>query len=220
MSISGEKRFLLFGGGGHAKSVIALLKECSLPIAGIVDLPERVGSFVSGVEVVSSEDIVSPKGFSGCFSLITIGSAGANNVKRARLFETLKLKGFTFGPAIVGKAVVAPSAILGSGTTVLNGCMINCDVSVAENCILNTGCIVEHDCTISAHSHISCGAIICGAAIIGRNVFIGAGATVLQGVSIGDNCVIGANATVIRDVDDDCVAIWTPAKVIKRVDSE
>lgn len=54
---------------------------------------------------------------------------------------------------------------------------------------------------------------------IGRNVWIGANVTVLPGVTIGDNAVIGACSLVVRDVPADCVAVGTPARVIREIDA-
>ena len=54
---------------------------------------------------------------------------------------------------------------------------------------------------------------------IGRNVWIGANVTVLPGVTIGDNAVIGACSLVTRDVPADCVAVGTPARVIREIDA-
>lgn len=50
---------------------------------------------------------------------------------------------------------------------------------------------------------------------IGRDVWIGRGSCVLRKVSIGDGAVIGANSVVTNDVDADCIAVGTPARVIK-----
>ena len=54
---------------------------------------------------------------------------------------------------------------------------------------------------------------------IGRNVWIGANVTVLTGVTIGDNAVIGACSLVTRDVPADCVAVGTPARVVREIDA-
>ncbi len=49
---------------------------------------------------------------------------------------------------------------------------------------------------------------------IGNNVFIGAGSIVLPGVRIGDNVVIGANSTVTHDINENTVAVGSPAEPI------
>lgn len=49
---------------------------------------------------------------------------------------------------------------------------------------------------------------------IGNNVFAGMNTTILKGVTIGNNVIIGANSLVTNDIQDNCVAVGNPAKVI------
>jgi acetyltransferase-like isoleucine patch superfamily enzyme len=51
--------------------------------------------------------------------------------------------------------------------------------------------------------------------IIGEGSWIGENVCVL-GVKIGRNSVIGANSVVTKDIPDYCVAVGSPAKIIKR----
>jgi len=53
---------------------------------------------------------------------------------------------------------------------------------------------------------------------IGSGSWIGENVCVI-GASIGKNCVIGANSVVTKDIPDFCVAVGSPAKVIKRYNS-
>lgn len=50
--------------------------------------------------------------------------------------------------------------------------------------------------------------------IIGDGTWIGENVCIL-GVSIGVNCVIGANSVVTKEIPDYCVAVGSPARVIK-----
>lgn len=51
--------------------------------------------------------------------------------------------------------------------------------------------------------------------VIGENSWIGENCSIL-GASIGKHCVIGANSVVVKDIEDYCVAVGNPAKVIKK----
>lgn len=53
---------------------------------------------------------------------------------------------------------------------------------------------------------------------IGDGSWIGENVCIL-GASIGKNCVIGANSVVTKDIPDYCVAVGSPARVIKKFDS-
>ena len=58
-----------------------------------------------------------------------------------------------------------------------------------------------------------------GHVTIGRGTWLGENVVVI-GASVGRNCVIGANAVVTRNVPDHCVAVGSPAIVIRHYDSE
>ena len=52
------------------------------------------------------------------------------------------------------------------------------------------------------------------------NVWIGEGVCIMSGVTIGFGCIIGASSVVTKSIPDYCIAVGTPAKVIKRYDFE
>ena len=52
---------------------------------------------------------------------------------------------------------------------------------------------------------------------IGDGSYIGINAVIVGNVKIGKHCVIGANSVVTKDVPDYCVAVGSPAKVIKKI---
>lgn len=53
---------------------------------------------------------------------------------------------------------------------------------------------------------------------IGGHSYIGIHSVIVGNVAIGKHCVIGANSVVTKDIPDYCVAVGSPAKVIKRYD--
>lgn len=55
---------------------------------------------------------------------------------------------------------------------------------------------------------------------IGDNVWIGGSVTINPGVSIGKNSIIASGAIVTKDVPENVVVGGTPAKIIKKIDSE
>lgn len=52
---------------------------------------------------------------------------------------------------------------------------------------------------------------------IGEGSYIGINAVIVGDVKIGKHCVIGANSVVTKDVPDYCVAVGSPARVIKNI---
>lgn len=55
--------------------------------------------------------------------------------------------------------------------------------------------------------------------IIGDGAWIGENVCII-GASVGKNSVVGANSVVTRDIPDYCVAVGSPAQVIKQYDFE
>ena len=52
---------------------------------------------------------------------------------------------------------------------------------------------------------------------IGEGSYIGINAVIVGNAKIGKHCVIGANPVVTKDVPDYCVAVGSPARVIKKM---
>lgn len=51
--------------------------------------------------------------------------------------------------------------------------------------------------------------------VIGENSWIGENVSII-GVKIGKHCIIGANSVVTKDIPDYCVAVGSPALIIKK----
>ncbi|MBR1821923.1 MAG: acyltransferase [Clostridia bacterium] len=52
---------------------------------------------------------------------------------------------------------------------------------------------------------------------IGKNCFIGCNSIILKGTVLGDGCVVGAGAVVAGKLEDNCVIVGNPAKVIRKL---
>lgn len=203
---------ILIGGGGHCRSVIEACESVNLPVAGILDIAEKVGERVCGYEILgedsSLEDFAEDHQF-----VVTVGSI-KSAATRKRLFEKLTSVGGKAATVIASTAHVSRYAEIGRGTVVLHGAFVNAGAVVGDNCILNTGCIVDHDVTVGNHSHISTGALLNGCVDIGEGCFIGSGAVVIQGVHIAAGSVIGAGAVVTADITGPGIYAGVPAKKI------
>lgn len=53
---------------------------------------------------------------------------------------------------------------------------------------------------------------------IGRGSWIGQNVVIMPGVTIGELAIVGANSVVTRDVPARCIAVGSPARVVKRWD--
>ncbi|MFZ5969486.1 MAG: acetyltransferase [Bacillota bacterium] len=209
------KDVLLIGGGGHCKSVIDTIEEGDqFNIVGIVDLREKVGTYVKNIEVIGVDDDLAfyyKEGIKNGF--ITLGSLG-DPTFRIELYKRMKEIGFNF-PIIIDKtAVISSSAILGEGTFVGKRVVINTDAYIGKNCIINTGAVIEHDCRIEDFVHIAPGTVLSGGVHIHENSHIGTNSTIIQNIKIGSNTIIGAGSVVVKDIRKNSKALGNPCREV------
>ena len=107
--------------------------------------------------------------------------------------------------------VVAEDVVIGKGTVVMAGAVINPGVRIGKGCIINTCSSVDHDCEVGNYVHISVGSHLCGIVTVGNGTWIGAGATVSNNVSICSDCMIGAGAVVVNDIKESGTYVGVPA---------
>ncbi len=113
---------------------------------------------------------------------------------------------------ISSNAHVSPiDCLIGQGTIVLSGALIEPSVRIGECCLINVSAKVTHDCRIGNFTEIAPGAVCLGRAKIGNNCLIGANATILPNVEIGDDVCVGAGAVVIHDIESGRTVKGVPA---------
>ena len=202
------------GAGGHSKVVIDILQlSSSWSIFGLLDANRDLhGKSVSGIPVLGDDSLLDDllsRGVDHAF--IGVGSSGDPGA-RVRLYNLAIKKGYNLVSAIHPSAIVAKSADIGIGITIMATAVINPHNRIGQNVIINTGAIVEHDCLIQDHVHIATGAKLTGQVQVGIASHIGAGAVVRQNIKIGNNSIVGAGAVVVNHVPDNTTAVGVPAK--------
>lgn len=92
-------------------------------------------------------------------------------------------------------------------------------VTIGDNCLFSGQVqFLTHDGSLHLFREEYPKAFIYKPIKIGNNVFIGFRVTIMPGVTIGDNVAIGAGSVVTKDIPSNCVAVGTPARVIKSYD--
>lgn len=196
-----KKRIIIFGGGGHSKVVIELLRALEAwDIAGIIDdhLPE--GTKVLDVPVLGNSGLLRSLRQEGInYAVNTLG--GINNYQiRLHAFEKLESFHFQFPNLIHPSAVLEPSVKLDSGIQILAKTYISSEVEIDFGTLINAGVIISHDCVIGQCVNLSPGAMLGGEVHIGNYAQVGMGATINMQVKIGKEARVGNGATVKDDV--------------------
>jgi len=206
-----NKNIFIFGGGGHAKVVIDVLRsqygqDC---IAGIYDddLTKKnidfyntkiLGNFEKNKDKIPN-------------LLIAIGN---NQIRKEKAILISKnVENFITG--IHSQAIISTSAKIGAGSVIMPGVTINADSIINNHCIVNSNAVVEHDCQIEKYVHIAPCTVLTGGVKIGELSFIGANSTIFPGVEIGYNCIVGAGTIVRKNVPDNSLVFGNPPKIIR-----
>jgi len=196
-------KLVVYGGGGHGKSVIdALRSNSKFEIFGVIDDGLEKGDLVLDVRVLGGGEIL-PRLYKQGIGQAVNAVGGIGDIKnRINVFRLIRENGFTCPAVIHASAVVEPSAKISAGVQIFPNAYVGSDSYLGFGVIVNTSAVVSHDCTIADMVNISPGALLAGGVEIGYGTLIGMGATINLNVSIGKNVRIGNGATIKSDVPD------------------
>jgi len=208
------KSILIYGGGGHAKSVMEMaLAMGGYHIAGIVDDGIPAGTRVLGFPVLGTRDILPVLAEKG-LRLAANGVGGILDIRiRVEIFELLESYGYSFPVLRHPSATVEPSAVIGDGAQVFANAYVGSSAVLHPRCMVNTSAVVSHDCEIGVYSHIAPGALLAGLVQVGKRTLVGMGVTTAIGIRIGSGVRIGNGAIILADVPDKIIIqagkLWT-----------
>ncbi|MEX2143860.1 MAG: NeuD/PglB/VioB family sugar acetyltransferase [Anaerolineales bacterium] len=204
---------IVYGGGGHGKAVIELLRAIGgYSIVCVIDDGRQPGDYVLDVPVLGGEGVLADVLLAGCLQAVNaVGGIGAIS-SRIAVFEKLRAATFEFPTLVHPSAVVEPSTTLAAGAQVFPQAYIGSEATLGFGCIVNTGAIVSHDCTLADYVNLAPGAILAGGVHVGEGSLIGMGATVNLNVRIGTRTRVGNGATIKENVPDGSIvragSIW------------
>lgn len=204
---------IVYGGGGHGKTVIELLRMLgNYHIQGVVDDGLPIDELVLGLPVLGGAEAL-PGIYAQGIRLAANAIGGIGNISsRIQVFRRLAQAGFACPAIVHPTAFLEPSASLSPGVQVFALAYVGSEASVGYGCIVNTGAIVSHNCLLGDFANISPGAILAGGVEVGAGALVGMGVTVNLGVKIGQGARLGNGATIKRDVPERLVVragtIW------------
>lgn len=197
----GEHDVLVYGGGGHGKSLIELIRaENRYAIAGVIDDGVSAGESILDVPVLGGRAVL-PEVHRRGVRLAVNAVGGIGNIQsRVGVFQLLIDEGFQCPPVVHPSAWVEPSAKVGEGVQVFPHAYVGSDTNLSFGVIVNTSAVVSHDCRIGPYANIAPGSLLAGNVSVGEAVLIGMGVTINLEVGIGARARIGNSAVVKSDV--------------------
>ena len=188
-----QKGLVIFGFGGHARSVAAVALANGVGSLLFVDENAKESETFLGFPVTRKFDGTLSDGWS-CMP------ATGDNLQRKKQFDLAHSAGWPIAKIIAKDATVDVDTKIAPGCFVGHHAHVGPSAQVGKGCIINTGAIVEHESVVGNFSHVSVNAVVAGRCHLGDFVFLGAGATVIDGVSVGDGITIGAGAAVVESL--------------------
>ena len=208
------KRIIIYGAGGHAKTVISLLRLLDWEITGIIDDGVPAGTLVSGVKVLGGAEKLPELRNNGIENAVNAVGGIGNYLIRWNIFRHLQALDFRFPTLVHPTAFVEDTVTLADGIQILAQSYISSESSIGFGTLINAGVVVSHDGKIGQCVNLSPGALLAGAVTVQDFAQIGMGATINLEVTIGTRARVGNSAVVKKDVPTDgrvyAGTVWPP----------
>lgn len=167
-----EKKLLILGAGGFGQSIaeVAELLGKWKSISFVDDRwPEQqwLGCYpiVSNIQNLS---LIKQQDFE---AIIAVG----NNQIRQKWQQLLLDLSIPITTIIHPQTVIAPSAKIGQGVSIMAGCVIGTNTIIQDGAILNMGTLLDHDVIIEDFCHLSVGVKVAGGKRISQQTFLEVG---------------------------------------------
>lgn len=201
------KRLAVLGASGHGKVVADIAELNGWHVSFFDDAWPKNQQIGCWRILGTTEDLLS-----NVSDYLGVVVAIGNNVIRFEKSKLLQSLNIELVSLIHPRAVVSKHTLIGPGTVVMAGAVINPFAKVGLSSIINTASSIDHDCVLGDCVHISPGANLAGSVEVGALSWIGIGSVIKQGISIGKKVIVGAGAVVVKYVPDNVVVMGNPAK--------
>jgi sugar O-acyltransferase (sialic acid O-acetyltransferase NeuD family) len=210
------ERLLVVGSSGHAHAVLSVaLATERFEIVGLVDDLLPAGQAALGYSTVGG--VADAPAICKRLDVHALFVAIGDNFQRQRVSERLAalVPDIPLATLIHPSTVVGRDATLGAGTVAMPRAVVGAGSQVGEGCILNTGSSLDHDSVLGDWASLAPGVTTGGRVRVGVRTFVGLGANVIQGISIGADTVIGAGSLVLSDLGSGVLAYGSPCRSVR-----
>ena len=202
---------VILGAGGHARVLIDLADLRGLEVMGLTSPNHKPGTLVAGKPVLGSDRVLLEGEVVGVELAIGFGTIGVSPVRKA-LFDRMREAGFRFATLVHPSACVSGGAVVGEGSQIMAGTVLQTGVKIGENSIVNTRASLDHDVCVGDHCHIAPGVVCSGNVEVGDGSHLGVGAVVIEGIKVGRGSMVAAGAVVVKNLAPGARVKGVPAR--------
>ena len=183
---------LIIGAGGHGR-VVAETAELEGRWDNIMFLDDRIDvDFVLEHRIIGRMDEYEQLKDQYEYAIVCIG----DNEKRLGIIKKILRVGYKVPVIIHPRAFVSKYSVVGDGSVVLAGVVINTGARIGMGCIININSCVDHDCVVGDGVHICSGAVVRSMCKIGMGSYIGAGSVVKSGMDLSEKYILADGEVV------------------------
>jgi len=210
------KNVLIFGASGHGSVVLDCLERSEdYQVVGFIDSYIEKGTKKFGYQILGTE-----KELPDIFEKFTIYGGviaiGDNWIRRQMAERILRIvPNFKFVSVIHPSATIGKGVKIGQGCVIMPGAIINANARIANHCILNTRASLGHDGVMENYSSLAPGVCTGGYMHLGCGSAISLGSKVIENIRIGSESIIGAGSLVLKNIPDLVLAFGNPAEIIR-----
>jgi sugar O-acyltransferase (sialic acid O-acetyltransferase NeuD family) len=204
---------VIFGCGRGADTAFRYLSRDSSHrvCAFTVDAAYLLAQQVHGLPVVPYETVESQFPPDRFHMFVPLGFQQMNAVRAARYLDA-KRKGYRFISYVHSRAYSLEPLTIGENCFILDGQIINLDVSIGHNVTMWSGNHIGDRTRIGDHVWISSHVTVSGDVTIGDSCFLGVNSCISNHVTLGAATFVGAGAIIAKSTEPRSVHLAAPAK--------
>ncbi|MGC4961680.1 acetyltransferase [Gordonia sp. DT101] len=197
---------LLLGAGGLTREVLASGID---GVVGILDDDFSLqGAVVGGVPVLG----VIASAVDRDESLLVCVGPGTGRRDIVGRLRSLGIEERRFATYVAPSARIGTTSTVGVGSVVLDNVVVTADAGIGRHVVLMPNCTITHDDLIADFATLAAGVTLGGRVRVGEASYLGMNASVRQGLTIGGDVTVGMGAVVLCDVPDEQTWVGMPAR--------
>jgi sugar O-acyltransferase (sialic acid O-acetyltransferase NeuD family) len=208
-------RVVIFGQGRGADTAFRYLTQDSPHeiCAFAVDAAYITDRTYHGLPVVDYETVTTTYPPDAYHMFVPLGFQRMNRLRAERYLDA-KGRGYRFISYVSSRLSSLEAPRIGENCFILDGQLLNLDVSIGNNVTMWSGNHVGDRTVIGDHVWIASHVSLAGDVTVGEGCFLGVNASVSNGVRLGARTFVGAQTIVDKDTPADAVFLSQPARSV------